>query len=102
VNNAALKASLAEDRGLLDAEVTIWNRILDVNLRGPMLGARRVLPGMPQLGADSIIMITSGASRHSVAGFATAYTTSRAGMNGVTRAIATKALINYNYCVFKR
>ena len=89
VNNAAFKAYQSGDRGLLDTPIATWDRMLSVNLRGPMLGARRVLPGMLDAGTGSIIMITSTAALHSVAGFATAYGTAKAGLGGLTRAIAT-------------
>jgi NAD(P)-dependent dehydrogenase (short-subunit alcohol dehydrogenase family) len=88
VNNAALKASVAGDGGLLDTTVAVWDRVLAANLRGPMLGARRVLPDMLATGGGSIIMMTSTAALHSVAGFATAYSSAKAGMIGLTRTIA--------------
>jgi NAD(P)-dependent dehydrogenase (short-subunit alcohol dehydrogenase family) len=88
VNNAALKASVAGDGGLLDTTVPVWDAILATNLRGPMLGARRVLPGMLEAGSGSIVMMTSTAALHSVAGFATAYSSAKAGMLGLSRSIA--------------
>ena len=88
VNNAALKASVAGDGGLLDTSVPVWDRIFAANLRGPMLGARRVLPDMLEAGTGSIIMMTSTSALRSVAGFATAYSSAKAGMIGLTRMIA--------------
>ncbi|SDJ81215.1 NAD(P)-dependent dehydrogenase, short-chain alcohol dehydrogenase family [Nonomuraea maritima] len=88
VNNAALKASVAGDGGLLDTPVPVWDRVFAANLRGPMLGARRVLPDMLEAGTGSIIMMTSTSALHSVAGFATAYSSAKAGMIGLTRMIA--------------
>ncbi|WP_379618010.1 SDR family NAD(P)-dependent oxidoreductase [Pseudonocardia sp. GCM10023141] len=88
VNNAALKASIANDGGLLDTTLDVWDRILATNLRGPMLGTRRVLPGMIEARSGSVIMMTSTAALHSVAGFATAYSSAKAGMIGLTRSIA--------------
>ena len=67
VNIAALKASVAGDGGLLDTSVPVWDRIFAANLRGPMLGARRVLPDMLEAGTGSIIMMTSTSALHSVA-----------------------------------
>jgi NAD(P)-dependent dehydrogenase (short-subunit alcohol dehydrogenase family) len=88
VNNAALKASVAGDGGLLDTAVPVWDRVFAANLRGPMLGARRVLPDMLRAGTGSIIMMTSTSALRSVSGFATAYSSAKAGMIGLTRMIA--------------
>jgi NAD(P)-dependent dehydrogenase (short-subunit alcohol dehydrogenase family) len=89
VNNAAVKASRLGDAGLLDTSVTTWDRIFAVNLRGAMLGSRAVLPGMLEAGEGSIVMISATCAFRGVAGFATAYSSAKAGMNGLMIAIAT-------------
>jgi NAD(P)-dependent dehydrogenase (short-subunit alcohol dehydrogenase family) len=89
VNNAAVKASRLGDAGLLDTDVAVWDRIFAVNLRGPMLGARAVLPGMLEGGGGSIVMISATSAYRGVAGFATAYSSAKAGINGLMIAIAT-------------
>jgi NAD(P)-dependent dehydrogenase (short-subunit alcohol dehydrogenase family) len=89
VNNAAVKASRLGDAGLLDTSVETWDRIFAVNLRGAMLGARAVLPGMLEAGEGSIVMISATCAFRGVAGFATAYSSAKAGMNGLMIAIAT-------------
>jgi NAD(P)-dependent dehydrogenase (short-subunit alcohol dehydrogenase family) len=89
VNNAALKASTEPgDGGLLDMALDAWDRMLSINLSGPMLGARAVLPGMLAAGGGSIVMISSISAVRSVPGLATAYTAAKAGVIGLTRAIA--------------
>jgi NAD(P)-dependent dehydrogenase (short-subunit alcohol dehydrogenase family) len=89
VNNAALKASTEPgDGGVLDMLLPTWDRILTVNLRGPMLGARAVLPSMLERGHGSIVMMSSISSVRSVPGLATAYTVAKAGLDGLTRTIA--------------
>jgi NAD(P)-dependent dehydrogenase (short-subunit alcohol dehydrogenase family) len=88
VNNAALKASVAGDRGLLGSSLEVWDRVLATNLRGPMLGARRVLPDMLAEGTGSITMMTSTAALYSISDFATAYSSAKAGMIGLTRTVA--------------
>ncbi|CAL9353910.1 SDR family NAD(P)-dependent oxidoreductase [Streptomyces sp. enrichment culture] len=88
VNNAALKASVAGDRGLLGSSLDVWDRVLATNLRGPMLGARRVLPDMLAAGTGSITMMTSTAALYAISSFATAYSSAKAGMIGLTRTIA--------------
>jgi NAD(P)-dependent dehydrogenase (short-subunit alcohol dehydrogenase family) len=89
VNNAAIKASRLGDAGLLDTDAATWDRILNVNLRGPMLGSRAVLPGMLEAGGGSIVMISATCAFRGVASFATAYSSAKAGMNGLMIAIAT-------------
>jgi len=90
VNNAALKASTEPGDGdLLSMDLNAWQRILRVNLGGPMLGARAVLPGMLARRGGSIIMISSISAVRSVPGLATAYTAAKAGLDGLTRSIAT-------------
>ena len=89
VNNAAVKASRLGDGGLLDTTVATWDRIFAVDLRGPMLGSRAVLPGMLEAGEGSIVMISATSAFRGVANFATAYSSAKAGMNGLMIAIAT-------------
>ncbi len=89
VNNAAIKASRYNDTGLLDTEPSTWDIIFQVNLRGPMLGARAVLPSMIERGRGSITMISATSALRAVADFATAYSSAKAGLNGLTLAIAT-------------
>jgi NAD(P)-dependent dehydrogenase (short-subunit alcohol dehydrogenase family) len=89
VNNAAIKASRMGDGGLLETEVATWDLIFSVDLRGPMLGARTVLPGMLEAGHGSIVMISATSAFRGVANFATAYSSAKAGMNGLMLAIAT-------------
>jgi NAD(P)-dependent dehydrogenase (short-subunit alcohol dehydrogenase family) len=89
VNNAALKASTEPgDGGLLDLDLDAWDRMLAVNLTGPMLGTRAVLPGMLSAGRGSIVMVSSISAVRSVPGLATAYTAAKAGLIGLTRAVA--------------
>lgn len=88
VNNAALKGSVAGDRALLDAPVSVWDAIMAVNLRGPMLGARQVLPDMLAAGSGSIIMMASASALLAVPNFATAYSSAKAGMIGLTKCLA--------------
>lgn len=90
VNNAGYKASVApKDRGLLDLDLETWDRMMKVNLYGPMLGSRAVLPSMIDRGHGSIIMISSVSSMYCHPRMATAYTASKAGLNGLVRSIAT-------------
>jgi NAD(P)-dependent dehydrogenase (short-subunit alcohol dehydrogenase family) len=86
--NAALTtpASMERDRGILDVDLSLYDKILDVNLRGNVLGCRALLPMMLELGGGSI-MLTSSVSALMSAG-RTAYSTSKAGLHGLIRSIA--------------
>jgi len=82
---------LCNNAGILDGhacahEVSLeeWNRVLAVNLTGPFLMARAVIPQMLSQGKGAIIN-TSSTSGFSAAGGGTAYTASKHGVIGLTR-----------------
>lgn len=86
VNNAA--ADLAGDR-LPTAKVSLadWSRVLDVNLTGPFLMSRAAIPVMTDQHWGRIINISSVAALRGLQSRA-AYSASKAGLIGLTRAIA--------------
>jgi NAD(P)-dependent dehydrogenase (short-subunit alcohol dehydrogenase family) len=64
----------------------VWDRVLDVNLKGMWLMSRAVIPLMVRGQRGSVINMSSiGAYR----GVSPAYCSSKAGVNALTRAIAT-------------
>jgi len=63
-----------------------WDRILDVNLKGPFLTCKHVLPVMRGQGSGSIVNISSVAAVCSVG--IVAYKTSKAGLNAFTHSLA--------------
>jgi 3alpha(or 20beta)-hydroxysteroid dehydrogenase len=71
---------------LRDMDVENWNRVIGVNLTGTMLGIQALAPLMPDNDGASIVNIGSiaGLSGH----FALAYTVSKWGLRGLTRAVA--------------
>ena len=82
---------LCNNAGVLDAhapahETTIeeWNRVMGVNLTGPFLMCKAVIPQMLLQGKGAIIN-TSSTSGFSAAGGGTAYTASKHGVIGLTR-----------------
>jgi NAD(P)-dependent dehydrogenase (short-subunit alcohol dehydrogenase family) len=90
-NNAA-----ASDPALMggDGEVTAlsletWERTLAVNLRGPMLGCKHAIPRMLERGGGAIVN-TSSASGLTGDLVRTAYGVSKAGLDGLTRYVATQ------------
>ncbi len=84
VNNAGIDDGF---HSVTETDPDRWRMLLDVNLSGPFLVARRALPGMIERGAGVIVNITSVAS---TSGGATgvAYTASKHGLAGLTKSIA--------------
>ena len=64
-----------------------WNRVLSVNLTGPFLTTRAILPLMLDRGSGVIINIASVGGQVGIARRA-AYCASKAGLVGLTRAVA--------------
>lgn len=82
---------LCNNAGILDGhacahEVSLeeWNKVIAVNLTGPFLMARAVIPHMLVQGKGAIIN-TSSTSGFSAAGGGSAYTASKHGVIGLTR-----------------
>ncbi len=82
---------LCNNAGILDGHATAhevslaeWNRVLAVNLTGPFLMARAVIPQMLAQG-KGVIINTSSTSGFSAAGGGSAYTASKHGVIGLTR-----------------
>lgn len=82
---------LCNNAGVLDGhapahETTIeeWNRVIAVNLTGPFLMSKAVIPQMLKQGKGAIIN-TSSTSGFSAAGGGTSYTASKHGVIGLTR-----------------
>jgi 3-oxoacyl-[acyl-carrier protein] reductase len=64
-----------------------WNKILNVNLTGPMLCMKEVAPAMKRQGAGRIVNISSIAGLGPT-GSSIAYAVSKAGLNHLTRCMA--------------
>ncbi len=82
VNNAGIPYRAR----LHDMDLENWNRVIGINLTGTMLGMRTLAPLMPDHDGASIVNIGSiaGLTAH----FALAYTVSKWGLRGLTRAAA--------------
>jgi len=83
VNNAANDKRHA----VADVSVAFWDETQNVNLRHQFFAAQAVHPHMKQLGFGSIINLSSIAWRFG-AGDMAAYATAKAGIVGLTRALA--------------
>lgn len=82
---------LCNNAGIIDSfrpahEISIdeWNRNLAVNLTGPFLMARAVIPGMLSR-SSGVIINTASIASFSAAGGGTAYTAAKHGVIGLTR-----------------
>ena len=89
-NNAAMTASHehAQDADLVEMSLGYWDRSFSVNLRGPMLMAKYAIPRMIDGGGGAIV---NTSSNQSLAGDLSqfAYSAAKAGVNALTRSIAT-------------
>jgi 3-oxoacyl-[acyl-carrier protein] reductase len=85
VNNAGVMVT----KPVLDTTEEDWDRTIDVNLKGPYLCAKEVAPIMLRQEAGKIIMMSSNSGLyHPSAMRFTEYVTSKAGLNGLTKALA--------------
>lgn len=85
VNNAGV----AESAAFAETTPAVWDRIMAVNLTGPFLCTRAVLPAMLDAGAGRIVNIASTAALKGYSRTA-AYCASKHGVLGMTRALAVE------------
>jgi 3-oxoacyl-[acyl-carrier protein] reductase len=83
VNNAGVVARGA----LVDMEEAVYDQVLDVNLKGPYLFCRAVLPQMLARRSGRIVNVGSISSTLGTAGM-TAYCASKWGLLGMSKALA--------------
>lgn len=80
VNNAGIMDHMA---GVGEVTDEIWQKVMAVNLQGPMYTMRRAVPAMVAAGGGSIVNVASTAAISGGAAGA-AYTTSKHGLLGLT------------------
>ena len=85
VNNAGIAESAAFAR----TDPAVWERHLRVNVTGPYLCTREILPGMLARGWGRVINVASLAGLYG-APYVTAYTASKHALVGLTRALAAE------------
>ena len=83
VNNAGVQVNV----GLLDLQTRHWDLTMRVNLRGPFLCCKHLVPIMVQQGSGSIINITSSAGER-VRPRGISYSVTKAGLNMMTLGLA--------------
>jgi NAD(P)-dependent dehydrogenase (short-subunit alcohol dehydrogenase family) len=86
VNNAGI---LGPVQPVEKVDAREWDRVIAVNLRGPFLLSRLVLPEMYERGSGSILNIVSIAAKAAFT-MNSAYAASKAGLIGLTRTLAAE------------
>jgi NAD(P)-dependent dehydrogenase (short-subunit alcohol dehydrogenase family) len=86
INNAALFAPLQEQK-FTDIDVELWDRVMGVNVRGPFLMAKHVVPHMKERGYGKIINIGSGTAIRGIP-WMLHYATSKGAVVSFTRALS--------------
>ena len=85
VNNAGIGSNSFQ---IHEEPVELWDRTIDVNLKGVFLGTRAALPAMLEAGGGSIINISSQLGIVGVPYNGSAYQTSKGGVRIFTKAAA--------------
>lgn len=90
-NNAAdtRLSSAVQSDGLEHTDVAIWDKLMQINLRGPMLCIKAAIPHMRARGGGSIINTASGAGLLGADG-GVAYGVGKAGLIMLTKYAATQ------------
>ncbi|MBI3063139.1 MAG: SDR family oxidoreductase [Deltaproteobacteria bacterium] len=86
INNAGVMTRPAP---LVELEVKKWDYTISVNLRGPFLVTKALLPLMMRQKSGSIINVSSSIGRGAYANFA-AYAASKWGVEGLTQTLAAE------------
>ncbi|RAV22509.1 SDR family NAD(P)-dependent oxidoreductase [Paenibacillus contaminans] len=86
VNNAGISST----KTIADIEIAEWNRVMDINLTGCVLGMKYCIPEMQKAGAGSVINISSIGGIVGMAG-SSPYTAAK----GALRALSKSAAVEY-------
>ena len=86
VNNAALYATLSEDK-VTDIDVKVWDQVMAVNIRGPFLMVKHVAPHMIARKYGKIVNIGSGTVARGIPEFSH-YVASKGAVTAFTRAVS--------------
>jgi NAD(P)-dependent dehydrogenase (short-subunit alcohol dehydrogenase family) len=96
VNNAALYAPLPTLK-VEEIDVDLWDRVMAVNIRGPFLMVKHVVPHMIARKYGKIVNIGSGTAARGIPNFSH-YVTSKGAVTSFTRAIS-RELGEHGICV---
>jgi len=79
-----------EDGGTVQTAEAIWDRVIDINLKGVWLGCKYGIPALLKSGGGSIINVASFVALVGAATPQIAYTASKGGVLAMTREIAVE------------
>jgi NAD(P)-dependent dehydrogenase (short-subunit alcohol dehydrogenase family) len=96
INNAALYAPLPTLK-ITDMDTELWNKVMAVNIRGPMLMVKHVAPHMIARKSGKIVNIGSGTVARGIPDFSH-YVTSKGAITAFTRCMA-RELGDHGICV---
>jgi NAD(P)-dependent dehydrogenase (short-subunit alcohol dehydrogenase family) len=89
-NNAAVVgARLHDDGPVTEMSVELWDLVMAVNVRGPMLGCKHAIPQMMRAGGGAIVNTSSSLSQQGDLA-RTAYAASKAALEALTMYVATQ------------
>ncbi len=97
VNNAAVFSTLPPVK-FSDIDVTLWDKVMAVNVRGPFLMTKHVAGSMIEHGEGKIINISSGSAYKGQPPLMTHYITSKGAVLSFTRALS-RELGAHGICV---
>ena len=87
VANAGVQL-FGHDAKIADLDLDVWRRTIDINLTGTFLTLKHAVRGMLEVGGGSIILTGSPTALNGEGADFTAYSSSKAGMHGMGRAVA--------------
>ena len=87
-NNAGIFP--ADDDSVTNTEEAVWDRVMDINLKGVFLGCKYGIPAMLDSGGGSIVNVASFVALMGAAVPQIAYTASKGGVLAMTREIAVE------------
>jgi 3-oxoacyl-[acyl-carrier protein] reductase len=87
VANAGVQL-FGHDAKIADLDLSVWQRTIDINLTGTFLTVKYAVQSMLQHGGGSIIFTGSPTALNGEGADFTAYSSSKAGMHGLARAVA--------------
>src|SRR5262245_11890242 len=96
INNAAIYSALPPV-SFADIDVAVWDKVMEVNLRGPFLMVKHAAPAMIARKYGKIINISSGTAYKGMSSMLH-YVTSKGGILAFTRALS-RELGEHNICV---
>ncbi|WP_308633940.1 SDR family NAD(P)-dependent oxidoreductase [Paenibacillus silvisoli] len=85
-NNAGIMP--AEDGSVIDTTVEVWDKVMDVNVKGTYLMCKHVIPHMVHRGSGSIVNIASFVAFMGCSVPQDAYTASKGAVVSLTRSLA--------------